>query len=118
MPIEPDAYSPEVIEYWLRHWPQLASAAEGGSGGSGVGAGRGGRFAMVCIKADLEAAADSLPLNWSTTARIFKIQRRWKQYLARCEQAGPRGGEIEQPLVVCYWRMAEFLGWSAESGAA
>ena len=110
-------YSPEMVGYWLNHWHELVSASEGGAGGAGIGAGRGGRFSLVCLKADLEAAADHLPLNWSSTARIFKRQRRWRVYLERCAQAGPRGGEIEQPIDVCYYRMAEYLGWSAQEVA-
>lgn len=107
-------YSPEVVEFWhtAGHWRMLQSACEGGTGATGLGSGKGKRQNLSDLKADLELAADSLPLNWSATARIFKIQQRWRQYVERCEQAGERGGELEQPIDVCFYRMAEWLGWS------
>lgn len=96
----------------------LVSACEGGTGSTSHGAGRGDRATLSCIRADLEHAADQLPLHWATTAKIFKIQQRWKIYIARCAQAGHRGGEIEQPVGVCCERMARTLGWTPEQEKA
>jgi hypothetical protein len=46
-----------------------ATAESRGRGGDGVAA-------LLCVKADLEYAADSLPISWSTTQRVFETQQR------------------------------------------
>src|SRR5207302_1685462 len=69
-------YTPDTVRWWVLHWSMLISATEGGTGASGKGSGRGGRFSLVCLKADLERAADQLPLYWQSTEYVFIRQRR------------------------------------------
>ena len=98
-------YSPEKIEYWLTHWGELQAAAEGGTGATGNGAGRGDRLALACMLADLERAADELPLHWTSTLQIFRLQSRarvWSQRRLTLEDVG-----VETAIA----RMARTLGW-------
>lgn len=122
-----DDFSPEQIAFWLRgsscragrcNWAMLESAAEGGSGSSGMGSGRGERMGLVHLKADMERAADQLPLYWQVTRLIFSRQHRYSVWLARWNMAGSptSGAEHEHPelnaaLDLAIWRMAVSLGW-------
>jgi hypothetical protein len=97
----------------------LESAVEGGSGASGLGSGKGDRLGLVLLKADLERAADSLPLYWQSTEFVFIRQHRAPALYAR-RHATPempveqRIAEHPVPSVAlegAIWRMAAFLGW-------
>jgi hypothetical protein len=115
---DPD-YTPEVVADHLLHWAQLEVAVEGATGPNYQGSrgGRHGRETLVAIKADLERAADSLPLHWQQTARIFRLQRRWQVYLARRAQAGlPAGTSDGLGFDGCCTLMARALGWTADEG--
>lgn len=108
MPEEDMDYSPEKIEYYLRHWGELQSAAEGGTGSlSGGGGGRGDRLALACLLADLERAADELPLHWTGTLEVLRLQARWKR--PRPVPAQPLE-EISVHTAITH--MARRLGWS------
>lgn len=107
MTVEADQdYSPEKIEYYLSHWAELQEAAEGGTGSlAGGGGGRGDRLALACLLADLERAADDLPLYWKGTLEIFKLQARarvWSQRRLNLEDIS---------LHTAVLRMARSLGW-------
>ena len=99
-------YSPEKIEYYLSHWSELQEAAEGGTGSlGGRGGGRQDRLALACLIADLERAADDLPLYWSGTLQVFRLQARarvWSQRRLQLEEIG---------LQAAIHRMARALGW-------
>jgi len=103
-----DDYSPERIQYYLAHWGELASAAEGGTGGlngSGGGSGK-DRLSLACLLADLERAADELPAHWSGTLQVFRYQARarvWAQRRLSLEEVS-----IDTAVV----RMARSLGWT------
>jgi hypothetical protein len=112
-------YSPESILFWLKHWPMLISATEGGTCSNGLGAGRGKRQNLSDLKADLELAADKLPIHWQSTEYVFYRQRR-AQLLRDRRQATralpPDQLEHESPIPskalddAC-WKMARALGW-------
>lgn len=118
-------YSPEAISFWLSgrcahgcHWAMLESAVEGGTGATGHGAGRGDRFGLAHLKADLESAADTLPVYWQATRLIFSKQHRYSVWLARWHMAGdsttgPDQEALELPRAVedAVYRMAQALGW-------
>ena len=109
-----DDYTPEIVEHHLRHWQELAAAAEGGTGTlNGGGAGRGGRMALVCMVADLERAADKLPINWTTTHAVYVLQGRLKAWHKRVEDAGGLGAIAMQHRAVEHAaeHMARVLGW-------
>ena len=101
-----DEYSPEEITYWLSHWPELQSAAEGGTGTlNGHGGGSGKRHNLVLVLADLEAAADKLPLDWTSTLEIFRMQNRLAVWRRRRLQMTSMS--VDQAV----YRMAQALGW-------
>lgn len=130
MSTEPEQsdYSPERIRYWLSgrcsrgcRWAMLESAVEGGTGASGFGSGRGDRFGLANLKADLEHAADQLPAHWQSTALIYDKQHRPRRALAQRRQMASTTPddqrEYEHPvpsvaLENALWRMARCLGWS------
>jgi hypothetical protein len=112
-------YSPESIFYWIVNWPMLVAATEGGTGSSGLGSGRGGRMSLVCLKADLEHAADQLPIYWQATEYIFRRQRRGELFYNRRTNYPSiplEDRQYEPPIPsdaleqACY-RMAISLGW-------
>jgi len=127
-----DEFSPEQIRFWLSgrcsrgcRWAMLESAVEGGAGQPGGGHGGGRRLNYADYKADLERAADHLPLYWQATRTIFSKQHRYSVWLARWTMAGsPQDGpdqeSLELPAAVEYaiWRMARYLGWESEEQAA
>lgn len=129
---EPDEYSPDAISYWLSgrcsrgcRWSMLESAVEGGTGASGMGSGRGERLGLAHLKADLEHAADQLPLYWQATRVIFSKQHRYSVWLNRWHMAdnpttGPDQEPLELPAAVdlAIWKMAKTLGWSAVADQA
>jgi hypothetical protein len=118
-------YSPEQLRYWPSgrcpacRWAMLASAAEGGTQASGAGAGRGERQGLSHLKADMERAADSLPLHWQTTALVFRKQHRTDTLTARRRNHPHDAHAIHeeehpaptQALDNTLWRMALFLGY-------
>lgn len=123
-------YSPERIVYWLTardcargrcNWAMLESAVEGGTGATGMGAGRGERFGLAHLKADMERAADDLPIFWTVTRVIFSRQHRYSVWLARWSMAGKP--TLDDPpslpaaLELACWRMAESLGWQSSAAA-
>jgi hypothetical protein len=55
--------------------PRLAENRRGG--------GMDGMASLICVKRDLESAADGLPIGWKSTERIFKAQHRTSTYGAR-----------------------------------
>lgn len=114
-----DAYTPEQVEQHLRHWEELVSAAEGGTGTlNGRGAGGGGRkrMTLVAVKADLERAADTLPLGWLSTGYVFSLQQRGAVWRARLRGAGGPSVIVEDvPMRVAYEHMAHSLGWTPTS---
>ena len=102
-----DDYSPEKIEYYLEHWDELQSAAEGGTGSlSGGGSGRGDRLALASLLADLERAADELPPHWTGTLEVFRLQARWRRPVALARPVE----EISVHTAIAH--MARRLGWS------
>lgn len=105
-------YSPEKIEQYLRHWQELLAGAEGGTGSNGQGAGRGDRLALVTLVADLEQAADALPLNWSATLQVFRFQMRARIWATR------RLTLEDVPVDRAIEAMARHLGWSQSPGPA
>lgn len=120
-----DEYSPAQIRYWLAgrcpqcRWSMLESAVEGGVSSGASGAGRGERFGLAHLKADLEHAADQLPLHWQSTAFVFSRQHRFSALTQRRQRTPPVVGdwrESEHPvpsqaLDDAIWRMARSLGW-------
>lgn len=130
---QPDVdYSPDQIRFWLAgrcsrgcRWAMLESAVEGGTGCSGMGSGRGERMGLAHLKADLERAADQLPLHWQATRRIYAKQHRYSVWFARWTMAdspteGPDQEPLELPAAIdlAIWRMAQSLGWSEQEQAA
>lgn len=104
-------YAPELCDYWLRNWEALTSAAQGGTGASGQGSGRGDRLALVCMQADLERATDLAFVDrwhWRSVQRIYELQRR---------PLPCRTGQAQEPAMsACAWwlamsRIAAQLGW-------
>jgi hypothetical protein len=96
----------------------LESAVEGGTGCSGMGSGRGNRLSLALLKADLERAADQLPIYWHATRVIFSKQHRYSTWLTRWHMAGdPTTGPDQEPLELpaavdlAIWRMSVTLGW-------
>ncbi len=122
---ELDEYSPDALAFWHSgrcsrgcRWAMLESAVEGGTGASGMGSGRGNRLSLALMKADLERAADQLPVYWRATRLIFSKQHRYSVWLARWKMAGnPESGEDQEPLELpaavelALWRMSLSLGW-------
>lgn len=105
--IAADTYSPEKIEYYLHHWHDLQVAAEGGTGSlGGSGGGNGNRLGLADLLADLEAAADQLPLEWKATLQIFLWQQRGGAWRLRRLHLNHDHSTDEAIL-----RMARSLGW-------
>lgn len=103
----------------------LESAVEGGTGCSGMGSGRGNRLSLALLKADLERAADQLPLYWQATRLIFSKQHRYSVWLARWNMASnPTTGPDQEPLELsaavelAIYRMARSLGYEDLTNAA
>lgn len=107
-------YSPEKIEQYLRHWRELLAGAEGGTGSNGRGAGRGDRLALVALVADLEQAADALPLEWSATRVVFWYQQRAQEWSSRRPTPG-RFMLEDVPVERALEAMARYLGWLQSS---
>ena len=107
----PDEYSPDSIHLDLVHWPELQAAAEGGTGSlNGRGAGRGERLGLITRIADLEQAADQLPLYWSGTLEVFRMQRRQREW-------GRRRLVLEDvSFDAALAHMARSLGWRPPAG--
>lgn len=104
---EAEEYAPDQIRYWLLHWRELQAAAEGGTGSlNGGGGGKVHRLDVACLLADLERAADQLPLQWNSTQDIFRSQGRIKVWAHR------RLGTEDVSLDAAILRMARSLGWS------
>lgn len=103
----------------------LESAVQGGSGSSGTGSGRGERFGLAHLKADLETAADQLPLHWQATAWVFSRQHRYSVLVARRRAQSVTLEAIEPdehpvPSVALdnvYFQMARSLGWQEGQAA-
>jgi hypothetical protein len=107
MTAEADDYSPDQIRYWLAHWRELQVAAEGGTGSlNGGGGGQRKRLDVACLLADLERAADQLPLQWSATLEVFRSQGRQRVWAQR------RLGLEDTSLEVAIQAMARSLGWA------
>lgn len=105
-----DTYSPEKIHYYLTHWHDLQVAAEGGTGSlGGGGGGNGNRLGLADLLADLEAAADQLPLEWKATLSIFLKQGRGQQWRLRRLHLNHQPS-VDEAVV----RMARWLGWKAD----
>lgn len=85
------AYSPTVVDYYLRNWEELTAAAYGvsASGASLLGGGgESGRGKWVAVKADIESATDKALVNgtyleWEAVRRIYRKQERISFYWAR-----------------------------------
>jgi len=123
-------YAPEQIAFWHAgghcvqgrcNWAMLESAVQGGSGASGHGSGRGERFGLVHLKADLEHAADQLPMSWTATRVIFSRQHRYSVWLARWRMlSNPALDEppnLPAALETAFARMARSLGWQEDQAA-
>lgn len=106
MSLKQQEYSPERITYYLEHWSELVAAAEGGTGQLGGNGTRSDRLVLVCLLADLEAAADRLPRYWTSTRDVFRMQGRmrtwWKANIAYFE---------ERSMADAVNAMAHSLGW-------
>lgn len=101
-------YTPEKIRYYLGHWEDLKSIAEGATG-SIAGSGRGNagdRKALAVLLADVESAADALPLDWDCTLQIYRLQSRGRVWAKRRLNLDPNHSLDEAIL-----RMARHLGW-------
>lgn len=105
-------YAPEMIEQYLLGWNQLVSAAEGGSGHiPGYTSGGKDRLGIACLVADLERAADKLPIEWASTREVFRLQLRRREYNERIEGDNNRIDQTHRDLFeACQW-MARALGW-------
>src|SRR5438477_6528853 len=132
-PHDREDYSPDHIRYWLSggrcargqcNWAMLESAVEGGTGSAGLGSGRGERFGLTNLKADMETAADRLPLHWQATRLVFSRQHRYSVWLARWQAAGkPTDNTDQEPadlpaaFELAIWRMARTLGCDDQAAA-
>lgn len=100
----------------------LTSAVEGGVSSAASGSGHGERFGLAHLKADLELAADHLPLHWQSTALIFSKQHRASTLTQRRQTTSPIPDDLREPehpvpsqaLEDAIWRMARTLGWSED----
>jgi hypothetical protein len=90
-----------------------------------AGRGSDGNAALLCVKADLEHAADLLPISWSTTQRTFETlqrvgvwQARYGYYLKNLgvreidRWLEPRDPETRKPksAALSNWLMSRALG--------
>jgi hypothetical protein len=108
MAIVDEDYTPDKIRFYLEHWRDLSAAAEGGTGSlAGRGAGGGNRMSLVALLADVERAADQLPLWWEPTMRVFRLQGRGRIWADRRIRL-----DDNHTLDEAIYRMARFLGWS------
>lgn len=98
------------------------TATPRGGGGLGDAAGRTRR-----LLADLEQAADTLPVPWQATERVYRQQHRYSipyrvrlwRYRQNVEVRDvDRQPEPEGSYRLCLRRMAEALGWSEQRRAA
>jgi hypothetical protein len=120
--IDVDEYGPEKIQWALRNWHALRSAAEGGSvcyeGGAG-GGGTGGRLGLACLLADIARATDAALgayVHWRAVQRIYAQQERevpWERL-----QLHIREGRALEPPPPWPWSyqfaieaIARQLGW-------
>jgi hypothetical protein len=115
-------YSPDVVRHYILHWHELAEMAQGTSNGMFARStgGSGGRTTFAIIIADLEHAADCLPIYWQSTEFIFRRQRRRQVYATRRQlfQVPEEQRQYESPipsqaLDASVYRMALALGWGA-----
>ena len=111
-PLKREDYSPDRIRWALSHWQDLQEAAEGGTGSlAGQGGGNGNRLGLADLLADLEAAADQLPLDWKPTLQVFLAQGRgstWRMRRLRMND--------DHSLDEVIYRMARGLGWEEQDG--
>lgn len=74
-------YSPAQIRTHLRRWKELRAVAEGSTGSLAMpGGGRADRTEVADLLADLEQAANSLPLEWAGTLEVFRLQERAREW--------------------------------------
>lgn len=105
---EAEDYAPEMIEQYLLGWNQLQSAAEGGTGRiPGYTSSGRDRLGLACMVADLERAADHLPPDWASTAHVFQLQHRVREWRERGVQLDTSHVSLFE---ACEW-MARYLGW-------
>lgn len=127
-PGEEDWYAPEKIRFWLSgrcwldqgcRWQMLESACEGATGSLSKGAGSGERSGLSHVKADLERAADGLPIYFQATRFVYVKQHREDVYKRRRqterslhpderESESPKATEAYEQILE---RMARYLGW-------
>jgi hypothetical protein len=114
MDIEAEEYCPDNIRLVLDRWREWESGAEGATGQVLGGGGHGRhRLDIAMYLADLERAADALPLEWASTLRVFRAQGRqqvWADRRKGCKL--PIRLDEYYTVEDCIWRMARFLGWS------
>jgi len=107
-----DEYSPECIEQYLHFWDELHAAAEGGTGSlTGRVKSKRDRLSLACLVADLEAAADVLPRRWASTGTVFRLQRRFREWLVLVDGPVDRG---HSDLWEAILAMSRALGWSED----
>jgi|SRR5215471_20327841 len=112
---EAEEYCPENIREVLERWREWEAGAEGGTGPSLDGKGGKGRSRLdiAAYLADLERAADQLPLEWLATLKVYRAQGR-RQAWADRRKVSRLPVKLNDYYTVddCLWRMARFLGWS------
>jgi len=122
-----DEFAPDVVSWYLRHWPELEAAAMGvGSSLSDNpvalvhSSDPDARKQIVAIKADLESATDTALepiLRWYAVTRIYKRQGRLAHYFALRRGAFLNPHMAHEPLVqplaeaICVERISRTLGW-------
>ena len=122
-----DEFAPDVVSWYLRHWPELEAAAMGvGSSLSDNpialvhSSDPDARKQIVAIKADLESATDTALepiLRWHVVTRIYKRQGRLAHYFLMRRQAFLNPHAPHEPLVqplaeaICVERISRQLGW-------
>jgi hypothetical protein len=107
-----DEYAPECIEQYLRFWDELHAAAEGGTGSlTGRVKSKRDRLSLACLVADLEAAADVLPRRWASTGTVFRLQRRYREWLVLVDGPVDRG---HSDLWEAILAMSQALGWGQD----
>ena len=121
MTTNPDVYTVDTVMFWLSggRWEMLVSATQGGVSSGARGGGNGlGRMGLVALKADLEQAADSLPIYWRSTSKIYKLQWRWNEYISRRGAVGRVNDPEPDPGIdLAMLRMAGFLNGLADRAA-
>jgi hypothetical protein len=105
--IRNEDYSPSHIREHLRRWRELQAIAEGATGSlASTGGGHADRTEVADVIADLERAADGLPLDWRGTLEVFRLQERAREW-GRRRLVLDDSIDLERAIEF----MAHSLGW-------